>query len=300
MASNSPYYVYVYRDPQSDDIRYVGKGTYRPTAGTQRVEHHLSSAHNAEFRHWIERLASKKQVPAVELFPCASEEQAFTVEAALISALWTTRVNSPKRGLFNKVHGHRARFVPIGLPEELADRRFQRPLTRQDVAEAGGALVVYISSKDFQTEFDDRRGAAPHYDLTDDDVRQRILGWWQIGRLVDQWRQKPSTSPALMVGITGTSVRRWVWGALRISRAEWASPEQDAGGLYRIAAEDKPVDARRLRGRLVRPGEFGPLGEEGNRHFGAIASQFFDVVAAHECNESQSPQPDPTDRLQAD
>ena len=89
MADDAPYYVYIYRDPLSGEIRYVGKGTYQVGASRQRVEHHVHSAQNAEFRQWVQRLASKQQVPVVELFPCTSEEQAFGVEAALISAFWT-------------------------------------------------------------------------------------------------------------------------------------------------------------------------------------------------------------------
>jgi hypothetical protein len=278
MASDPPYYVYIYRDPQSEEIRYVGKGTYRPGGRKQRVEHHVHSSHNAEFGQWIQLLAKNQQVPVVELFPCTSEEQALRVEAALISALWTDPASRRGGELFNKLRGHHGRFVPIGLPDRLADRHYQPSLTRQDLAAAGGALVVYVSSRDFQTEFDDRRGAFPHYDLSDDDVRQRILGWWQIGKDLDHWRDAPSASPALIVGVTGPSARRWVWGAVRVSRTEWASAERQKGGLYRIPADDKPVDARRLRGRLVQAGQFGAIGEDGNRHFGAITAQFFDLV----------------------
>jgi len=198
----------------------------------------------------------------------------------LISALW---VDPPRRngdGLFNKVRGQHGRFVPIGLPDRLADRHYQPPLIRQDLANQGGALVVYISSSDFQTEFDDRRGAFPHYDLTDNDVRDRLLGWWQIGKQLNHWCDAPSAAPALIVGVTGPPVRRWVWGAVRVSKTEWAGAEWQKGGLYRIPADGKPVDARQLRGRLVQTGQFGAAGEDGSRRFGAIRAQFFDVVEA--------------------
>jgi hypothetical protein len=280
MADDAPYYVYIYRDPLSGEIRYVGKGTFQLGASRQRVEHHVHSAQNAEFRRWVQHLASKQRVPVVELFPCTSEEQAFGVEAALISALWTDPAARNGSGLFNKVRGHHRRFVPIGLPDRLADRHYQPPLTRQDLADRGGALVVYVSSRDFQTEFDDRRGAFPHYDLTDDDVRDRILGWWQIGRHLDQWRDNPSAAPALIVGVTGPPARRWVWGAVRVSKAEWARGEWQKGGLYRIPADGKSVDARQLRGRQVQAGQFGAIGEDDNRRFNAITAQFFDFVEA--------------------
>jgi hypothetical protein len=278
MADGAPYYVYIYRDPLSGKIRYVGKGTYRPGANRQRVEHHTHASHNMGLRKWVQHLVSKQQVPVVELFPCTSEEQAFGVEAALISALWADSARQDRSGLFNKVRGQHGRFVPIGLPDRLADRHYQPPLTRQDVADRGGALVVYVSSRDFQTEFDDRRGAFPHYNLTDADVRDRLLGWWQIGKHLSHWRDTPSAAPTLILGVTGPPPRRWVWGAVRVSKTEWSAAQWQKGGLYRIPADGKPVDARQLRGRLVQAGQFGAIGENGNRRFGAIRSQFFDIV----------------------
>ena len=67
---------------------------------------------------------------------------------------------------------------------------------------------------------------------------------------------------------------------MRVSKSEWAGAEWQEGGLYRIPADSKPVDARRLRGRLVQPGQFGAIGEDGNRRFGGIRAQFFDIVDA--------------------
>jgi hypothetical protein len=282
MTDNAPYYVYIYRDPVSGEIRYVGKGTHKEGAGKQRVEDHVHFAANAEFRQWVERLAAKNRVPAIELFPCSSNEQAFAVEAALISALWEHPASRNGSGLFNKVRGHHDRFVPIGLPDRLRDRHYEPRLTREDLADLGGALVVYVNPRDFQTEFDDRRGAFPHYDLTDDDVRERILGWWQIGRYLDHWRDHPTETPALIVAVTGPPARRWVWGAVRVSKSEWAGAEWQEGGLYRIPADRKKVDARHLRGRLVQTGHFGAIGEDGGRRFGGIRAQFFDIVDARQ------------------
>jgi len=67
---------------------------------------------------------------------------------------------------------------------------------------------------------------------------------------------------------------------VRVSKTEWAGAEWQKGGLYRIPADGKPVDARQLRGRLVQTGQFGAAGEDGSRRFGAIRAQFFDVVEA--------------------
>ena len=69
---------------------------------------------------------------------------------------------------------------------------------------------------------------------------------------------------------------------LRVSKVEWASAEWQKGGLYRVPADGKPVDARRLRGRLVQAGQFGAVGEDGNRRFGAISAHFFDIVQGRE------------------
>lgn len=105
------------------------------------------------------------------------------LRAGLISALWDSE------GLLNAVHGHRQEFAPLGLglPVTLSRRRYEAPLMREDLVNAGGAVVVYIGARSF-FEGDKRKGSAPRLSLTPkteqkqrDDAHARIRRWWQIG-----------------------------------------------------------------------------------------------------------------------
>lgn len=270
-TAEEPYYVYLYRDPRTREVRYVGKGK------GGRSEKHLVDSHNAGLNAWVEKLRAQKRPPVVESFPCATEEQAFAVEAALISALWGISGTKKTPMLFNTVQGRRRRFCPLGLPQELARQQHKAPLTRHDLVDAGGALVVYISQEDLL--LDERRSAMPRRNLTDEEVRKRVVKWWQIGGHVAAWSRNPTSSPKLLIGVTGPPERRWIWGSMSIKTKAWPRAVRERGGLYEVPVRARPgVNSAKLRGRLVGKGELGPVKGSNGRQFNGITPEFFDVV----------------------
>lgn len=274
------HYVYLYRDPDSEEIRYVGKGEGLRAGGPLRKRSRSGKGtHNEDLLAWVDALERSKRAPVVEYCLFESESEALAAEAALISAHWQGG------RLFNRVRGHRGRFAPLGLPAELCDRPLSQPLTRTDFAQLGGALIVYIGNKDFTAEFTDdaRVSAKPRVLLTDADVHSRVSRWWQIGKYRDKWEADPSSAPRLLIGVTGPPARRWVWGSMLIDNSRWAESERCEGALYSVpvkrdSAGKVSVDAKKLRGRFVGYGEVGPVIRDSGRGFGGITIQFFDVV----------------------
>ena len=295
-SDNRSFYVYLYRDPESEVIRYVGKGTgHRVDAVLRDVYHckdpdllasRLAKADKQAVRRWFKSLQGRRLAPIVEIMPCKSEGEAHAVEAAFISALWGSE------GLLNAVHGVHDEFAPLGLPQELSRRRYEPPLTRRAIAEEGGAIVVYIAPGSF-FEGDKRRGATPRMALTEkgkdaerSGTHARIRRWWQVGDdNVRRWTEKPEASPAVVLGVTGPPSRRWVWGSLSIDRSGWNEAERVSGALYELPTRhSQPIsnadlDAKKLRGRLVGFGELGPVVKrDGRRQFGGVTAQFVDVI----------------------
>lgn len=275
------FYVYLYRDPQTAEIRYVGKGHHAGNGAT-RAEGAMSSigrrtpTHNAGLVSWVRNLDRAGQAPLVEVLACDSEADALAIEAALISALWGNGK------LFNRIRGHHRRFRPLGLPSNLADRQYRPQLSRSDLATLGGALVVYISSKSLTM----RKGTQPRANLTPADIHARIAQWWQIGALREDWMAERA-GPRILLGVTGPPARRWIWGAIAIDHQRWNAAERLSGGLYSVptrprhtAINDRSVDFLKLRGRRLLPGAVGPAGTTDNRHFGSVRAHQFDVIPA--------------------
>lgn len=292
--SDREFYVYLYRDPETDEIRYVGKGTgsrvdavvrdvYECDDPDERTRK-LAVSDKKEVRNWFAQLERRGLAPSIEIMPCEDEAQALAVEAGIISALWG------EGRLYNKVRGHRREFAPLGLPPELSRRRFDPPLTRSEVEGLGGAVVVYISGRSF-FEGDIRKGSAPRLGISKrakqqqrEDAHARIRRWWQTGKFVRAWAANPQDAPELLIAVTGPASRRWVWGSLPLDRHCWHAAEPIAGGLYELPTRrsspitDDDFDAKRLRGRLITPGEFGGRLRNGIRQFNSIRAEQFDVV----------------------
>jgi hypothetical protein len=127
--------------------------------------------------------------------PFASEAEGRAVETSLISALITK---------FNVAQGDlNARFRPLGVPAEFAERLSLPPLQRTEFFSAQGnapmpALFVIVGAKDFD---DGREG----YDLanppTDEKVLARVEKWWQLRRYLPDWAKAPDESPGILIGI---------------------------------------------------------------------------------------------------
>jgi hypothetical protein len=278
-------YVYLYRDPSTFEIRYVGLATLRNGGhGKQRPEDHLACKQaSCEVRPWVEALRKHGLSPVIEVIDCGDDEaRAKAVEGALISALW----GGGERGLLNHIHGHGEKFRPLGSPKAVAGRRLLPPLTRDDIAALGPALVVNLSIQDFYDDEVDERGkvtrvirpgAGTFSALTDRRVSERIQMWWQLGTLHEEWLSGVRPLPRLLIGVTGPAHHKWVYGAMTVDRSRIADMTRQPGGLYEIPVKDG-VDARKLRGRMLTPYAFGPRTNANGRVFGAIRSQHFDWV----------------------
>lgn len=292
LKSASPYthdldekYVYLYRDPSTYEIRYVGLATLRNGGhGQQRPEDHLTCKQlSCEVRPWVRSLRDKGVSPIIEVINCGDDEaKAKAVEGALISALW----GGGERGLLNHIHGHGEKFRPLGSPRSVAGRRLLEPLSRQNVADLGPVLMVNLSIKDFDEYSVDedgretvtrRPGAGTFSALTDERVSDRIRKWWQLGALHDEWVSGARKIPKLVIGVSGPPAQKSVYGALVIDRARVKEMARWPGGLYELPV--KPgVDARKLRGRILAPYQFGPRVTRNGQTFGANRNQHFDWV----------------------
>jgi hypothetical protein len=232
------HYVYLYRDERGRP-RYVGYGE-RPTRATA----HLIASHNLGLADFVLHGTFTIEVAG----PFGTEEVGRTVETALISAL---------KPDLNVVPGSSAaRFRPLGMPVEYADRLSQPSLRREDFILAQGAspapvLFVHASARDFG---DGRVGYDPAHPPTDDQVLERVAKWWQLEALVPAWIAAPAESPGLLVGIHGPPGSQIVIASLTIDRAAWSTAQLFERGEGKIRVPLKPtgkLDAFGLRGRWI-------------------------------------------------
>lgn len=101
-------YVYLYVDPITDEVFYVGKGK------NNRCFSHLNDKADSEKTKKIRDLRKLGHEPRIEILKYGlSEEDALLVEATAIDLL---RVES----LTNKVKGHGSRFAPRAGVDEIA------------------------------------------------------------------------------------------------------------------------------------------------------------------------------------
>ena len=92
------FYLYVYRDPISDEVVYVGKGSGR------RAREHLTHSSNPRLANLIENRRNRGYEVAPEILAyCDTEEVAFMLEKALI--LYFGREDLLAGALLNKTDG---------------------------------------------------------------------------------------------------------------------------------------------------------------------------------------------------
>jgi len=238
------HYVYLYAT-KSGRVVYVGYGRR-----TQRSMTHPESGHRA-FRTWLARNPHEIRIAG----PYRDAQEAKAVEAAFISAL------TPE---FNRASGAGPRFVPLGVPLDLAPRARLEPLTLERIGgRARGALLVYLAPGDLLP--DGRRKFDPARPSDEDAVRNTER-WWQIGRLQKQWEKEPRETPNLILGVHGRVGHRFIVAALRIDRAllgttEFKDPRPR--GRWQVPLVDRAaLDEQRLRGRLVEDVTFGRLAHQ--------------------------------------
>ena len=227
------HYVYLYREPGSVKVKYVGYGK-----DPARAMSHTGTSHNAALRKWLERGTYLLSIAG----PYRDQTEGLAVEAALISAV------QPE---FNVASGTGPKFRPLGVPPELADRTMEPVLSDSDIGRlGGGALLVYITPG--QETGDGRTKPDP---TTPDvePVAANAEGWWQLGHHVPSWRDEPGTGPAVLVAVYGANLRhRFVLGSFEIDDKGWADARPDAAGLWRVPLTDRTqADVCGLRGRRL-------------------------------------------------
>ena len=238
------HFVYLYQSP-AGRVVYVGYGRK-----ARRSMSHPQSGH-PEFRKWLR--TNNHEVRIAGAYRDAAEAK--SVEAALISAL------EPR---FNRAPGDGPRFIPLGVPLELADRARLKPLTLEQIGRrARGALLVYLAPGDLLP--DGRRKFDPSQPSNDDAVRNTER-WWQIGNLQNRWSENPRETPNRIIGIHGRIGHRFIVASLKIDRSRLGDvllKSPNRAGRWQVPLEDRDdLDSASLRGRRVDGVEFGRMAHQ--------------------------------------
>lgn len=108
-------------------------------------------------------------------------------------------------------------------------------------------MFVFVHERAHHLRFD------PANLATDDVIRQRIQGFWQIGRYRQQWVKDAGSSPRLLVGVSGVGGSQIIIASAEIDVDGWASTQPRPGRLYEVLlARAASLDAANLRGRPIR------------------------------------------------
>lgn len=233
------HYVYIYRDLDGNPI-YVGQGF-----GAARPADHLDQSHNPVFADWLRQNVGRYRLQIMG--PLGSKTMADAVETALISAcLPAARLNfmnvQPGRGNFM--------FRSYGVPEELA-HRIAEPCGPEELAAIVRAwksvMFVKVHQRDHPLRF------SPADPPSDDVLRQRIKGSWQISRFRERWANDAAQSPRLLLGVTGVGGSQIIIASAQIAVEDWPSMQPKPGNLYDVPLRPAgSLDAAGLRGRPIR------------------------------------------------
>jgi hypothetical protein len=122
------YYVYLYVDPRTDEVFYVGQGC------GNRAFSHLRAKGESSKVDVIKELAKLGFEPRIEILKCGlTEDQALLVEATAIDLLDVKKLK-------NKVRGHGARYGTRDTAEEIAAQ-----LDARDVEIEHAAVLINIA-----------------------------------------------------------------------------------------------------------------------------------------------------------
>lgn len=240
---NSEHFVYLYSTHAGKPI-YVGYGK-----DVSRALSHASSSHNKQLERWLKNNKHDLKVCG----PYRDEKEAKNIEAAMISSL------HPR---FNKVPGSGPKFLPVGVPPKLWERPRMKPLTISQIGRiTNGALLVFLAG---DTIFDDGRTTFDPGLPLDRDAVSNIEKRWDIGSLLEKWKQSPKNAPNTLIGIHGAIGHRFIVGALKIDRANLGDPRYKTfkgnQNRWQIPLTDRTeLDEHELRGRLVTDVKFGRL-----------------------------------------
>jgi predicted GIY-YIG superfamily endonuclease len=221
------YFCYIYKKPDSGKILYVGYATDASRAFTD--------GHNELIREFV---ASGAQYEIHISGPYRDEDEARNVEAALVSVL------KPE---FNQIEQSGSRFLPLGVPPELASRRADRVLDPHELGRiTGGCIIVYCN---LTSQLKSGKRKVSPVLFSDEIILDNISGHWAVKEYIDQWHANPSSSPKCLVAVQGGRQDRIVIGSAFIDQSRWAEAEvpEWAPNLRGIPL----LDAFKLRGRVV-------------------------------------------------
>jgi hypothetical protein len=157
MAEALGYYVYLYLDPDTHEIFYVGKGQ------GNRCFAHLNDERECEKAHIIRDLRARNKEPRIEILihGLSDEETAFRVECAVIDLLDIQKLTNQQRGWRSGVYGR----MPLS---ELIIYFEQPPVVIDDP-------VILI-----------RINQMYHYGITELELYEATRGRWVVGERRNQ------------------------------------------------------------------------------------------------------------------
>ena len=233
--------VYVYRRLDGT-IVYVGRGLT-----PDRAQSHAGGSHNAALADLIATGEYELEIAG----PYDAYEVAMEVEAAMISAL----ARPGKHDLVNQAPGTGHRFVPLGVPTELAERPLLPPLTVRDLGVlTGGALIVRNS---FGEDLEPGRPRLNPMRIDPEVLIENIRRFWLIERLRPQWIDDPAAAPKVVVAAAGPLKRRYVPTSVFLDSRRWSDvPERELPLDLRRSPD---LDACSLRGRILADAKFAQM-----------------------------------------
>ncbi len=175
------YYVYIYVDPQTDEIFYVGKGK------GDRVFSHLNDTSENEKCKRINEIRNRGQKPKLEILihGLENEETALKVEAAVIDLL---RVDK----LTNKIHGYRSSLYGRLSVEQLIQRY------NKEVANIEEPAILIRINQLF------------HYAMTPIELYDATRSCWEIGTDRDKAQYAVSVYDGIVQEVY--SIKQWFRG----------------------------------------------------------------------------------------
>lgn len=213
------YYVYIYSDPETDKIFYVGKGK------GNRVFHHLTDSEDTEKSQIIKRIRDRGQEPRIEILTHGLEDEhtALKVEAAIIDLIG-------KEKLTNRVRGWQS-----GVFGRVEVNQLISHYEREQVNIDEPAILI-------------RLNLSFHYDMTDIELYDATRAVWRLG--VD--REKVKYAFAIFDGIVHEVYKVEGWfragstlntrGALDYERNRWEFIGQIAEEIIRSKYIRKSVE----------------------------------------------------------
>lgn len=224
VINNLKYYVYIYSDPETNEIFYVGKGI------GNRVFSHLSAKEDTEKSHIIKSILDRGQEPKIGILIHGLEDEhtALKVEASIIDLIGKEKLTNRVRGWHSGVFGR----VEVNQLISHYDRE------QVNIKEPG--ILIRLNH-----EF--------HYDMSDIELYDATRGIWRTG----EKREKATYAFAVFDGIVHEVYKINGWfkagstfntrGALE-SDTRWEFVGQIANDKIRSKYKRKSVDHYFSRG----------------------------------------------------